>query len=104
EASHQAAVTALRQQLAALPAGAPVRLAKPTSNLFRFRPPAAGPTLDAGRFDQVLDIDPVERTADVQGMVSYERLVEATLRHGLMPLVVPQLKTITIGGAVIGLG
>ena len=29
---------------------------------------------------------------------------DATLRHGLMPLVVPQLKTITLGGAVSGLG
>ena len=37
-------------------------------------------------------------------MCTYERLVEATLRHGLMPLVVPQLKTITLGGAVTGLG
>ncbi|MDN5919907.1 MAG: FAD-binding oxidoreductase, partial [Pseudonocardia sp.] len=30
--------------------------------------------------------------------------VDATLAHGLMPLVVPQLKTITLGGAVTGLG
>lgn len=44
------------------------------------------------------------RTADVQGMCTYEDLVEATLPHGLMPLVVPQLRTITLGGAVTGLG
>jgi FAD/FMN-containing dehydrogenase len=37
-------------------------------------------------------------------MTTYEDLVKATLRHGLMPLVVPQLKTITLGGAVSGLG
>ena len=37
-------------------------------------------------------------------MTTYEDLADATLRHGLMPLVVPQLKTITIGGAVTGLG
>jgi FAD/FMN-containing dehydrogenase len=55
-------------------------------------------------FDQVLEVDPVTRTADVQGMVTYERLVDATLAHGLMPFVVPQLKTITLGGAVAGLG
>ncbi len=52
----------------------------------------------------MLDVDPVARTADVQGMCTYERLVDATLAHGLMPLVVPQLKTITLGGAVTGLG
>src|ERR671915_603898 len=31
-------------------------------------------------------------------------IVAATLANGLMPLVVPQLKTITLGGAVTGLG
>src|SRR5689334_22501918 len=37
-------------------------------------------------------------------MCTYEDLVDATLPHGLAPLVVPQLKTITLGGAVTGLG
>ena len=37
-------------------------------------------------------------------MCTYEHLVEATLPHGLIPLVVPQLRTITLGGAVTGLG
>lgn len=36
-------------------------------------------------------------------MCTYERLVDATLAHGLIPPVVPQLKTITLGGAVSGL-
>ena len=101
---HARAVAALRQQYASLPPDAPVRLAKSTSNLFRFRPPATGPRLDAAPFDRVLEVDPQQRTADLQGMVTYERLVDATLPHGLMPLVVPQLKTITLGGAVSGLG
>src|SRR5437868_6495394 len=37
-------------------------------------------------------------------MTTYEDLVDVTLPYGLMPLVVPQLKTITLGGAVTGLG
>ena len=49
-------------------------------------------------------MDAARRTADVLGMTTYEDLVDATLRHGLMPLVVPELKTITLGGAVTGLG
>jgi FAD/FMN-containing dehydrogenase len=52
----------------------------------------------------VLCVDPGSRTALVGGMTTYEDLADATLRHGLMPLVVPQLKTITLGGAVTGLG
>ncbi|EHR49460.1 FAD/FMN-dependent dehydrogenase [Saccharomonospora marina XMU15] len=100
---HQARVAALRDQLAARPPGAPVRLAKPTSNLFRPRG-AATDGLDVSGFRHVLEVDPHTRTADVEGMVTYEQLVDATLPHGLMPLVVPQLKTITLGGAVTGLG
>ncbi|MGH3575588.1 MAG: FAD-binding oxidoreductase, partial [Pseudonocardiaceae bacterium] len=87
----------------AIPAGSPVRLAKPTSNLFRSRA-AAGPGLDVSGLTGVLEVDPASRTADVAGMCTYENLVAATLPHGLTPLVVPQLKTITLGGAVSGLG
>ena len=52
----------------------------------------------------VLEVDPASRTAEVAGMCTYEDLVAATLPYGLTPLVVPQLKTITLGGAVSGLG
>src|SRR5688500_4218616 len=37
-------------------------------------------------------------------MISYEGLVRECLAHGVMPAVVPQLKTITLGGAVAGVG
>jgi len=98
------AVEALRRQYAQLPVGAPVRLGKRTSNLFRLRHETSAPRLDVSAFAGVLEVDPVARTADVLGMTTYEQLVDATLPHGLMPLVVPQLKTITLGGAVTGLG
>ncbi|MFC0545338.1 FAD-binding oxidoreductase [Kutzneria chonburiensis] len=101
---HAADVAALRAQYDALPPGTPVRLRKPTSNLFRFRDANAHPGLDVSRFNQVLSVDPSTRTAQVGGMTTYEDLADATLRHGLMPHVVPQLKTITLGGAVSGLG
>ena len=103
-ADHGAARERLLAQYAAIPAGAPVRLAKRTSNLFRPRSATATPGLDVSGLDRVLSVDPAARTADVQGMTTYERLVDATLAHGLMPTVVPQLKTITLGGAVTGLG
>jgi FAD/FMN-containing dehydrogenase len=96
-------VDRLRSQLLSTPADVPVRLRKPTSNLFRPRQQGSAP-LDATGFDGLIAIDPANRTADVLGMTTYEHLVDATLQHGLMPLVVPQLKTITLGGAVTGLG
>ncbi|SOD71950.1 FAD/FMN-containing dehydrogenase [Jatrophihabitans sp. GAS493] len=100
---YQSRVARLREQLAEVGPDQPVRLRKKTSNLFRPRAKAPG-TLDAELFNGVLSIDVEARTADVGGMTTYEDLVAATLQHGLMPLVVPQLKTITLGGAVTGLG
>ena len=97
-------VARLKKQYDAIPSGSPVRLAKRTSNLFRQRADSTVPGLDVADFDGVLHVDPQTRTADVQGMTTYEHLVDATLPHGLMPLCVPQLKTITLGGAVTGLG
>ena len=102
--AYAARVEALRGQYDAIPPGAPVRLAKKTSNLFRERADTGTPGLDVRAFDGVLRVDPQARTADVQGMTTYEHLVAATLPFGLMPLVTPQLKTITLGGAVTGLG
>jgi FAD/FMN-containing dehydrogenase len=102
--AHEEAVDRLRSSYAAIPAGAPVRLAKRTSNLFRPRAATTAPGLDVSGLDGVIDVDPEARTADVQGMCTYEDLVDATLPHGLIPCVVPQLRTITLGGAVTGLG
>ncbi|MQW75421.1 FAD-binding protein [Nocardioides sp. dk4132] len=101
---HEQAVGRLRRSYAAVPAGQPVRLAKTTSNLFRPRAVAQAPGLDVSGLTGVLAVDPQTRTAEVQGMCTYEHLVETTLPHGLAPLVVPQLRTITLGGAVSGLG
>ena len=102
--AHLAAVARLQREYAAIPPGRPVRLAKRTSNLFRFTGASGPDGLDVSAFGRVLRVDPGTRTAVVGGMTTYEDLADATLRHGLMPLVVPQLKTITLGGAVTGLG
>ncbi len=88
----------------AIPPNSTVRLAKPTSNLFRARDRSDAKGLDVSGLTNVIAVDAEARTADVAGMCTYEDLVAATLPHGLAPLVVPQLKTITLGGAVTGLG
>lgn len=100
---YAALVDRLTAAYSALPGDQPVRLGKRTSNLFRQRVDA-GSRLDVSGFTGVLSVDAEARTADVLGMTTYEQLVDATLPYGLMPLVVPQLKTITLGGAVTGLG
>ena len=103
-AVHAAGVERLLASYRAIPAGASVRLAKRTSNLFRSRVPNTAPGLDTSGLTGVIAVDPGARTADVAGMCTYEDLVAATLPYGLTPLVVPPLKTITLGGAVSGLG
>jgi len=83
---------------------APLRLDKDTSNLFRDRAAAPRRRLDVREFRHVLSVSAAEQWVDVEGMTSYEELVDATLPHGVMPCVVPQLKSITIGGAIAGVG
>ena len=102
--AHAAGVERLLESYRAVPPTASVRLAKPTSNLFRSRAKPNARGLETSGLTGVIAVDPQARTADVGGMCTYEDLVAATLPHGLAPLVVPQLKTITLGGAVTGLG
>jgi FAD/FMN-containing dehydrogenase len=103
-AAHAAGVERLLASYRAIPPRATVRLAKPTSNLFRARAKTTAKGLDTSGLTHVIGVDPDAGTADVAGMCTYEDLVAATLPYGLSPLVVPQLKTITLGGAVTGLG
>ncbi|GAA3947513.1 FAD-binding oxidoreductase [Gordonia caeni] len=103
-AAFQNGIDRLLASYRAIPEGAKVRLAKKTSNLFRKRADNPAPGLDVSGLDRVISVDAVNRTAQVAGMCTYEDLVATTLQYGLVPLVVPQLKTITLGGAVTGLG
>jgi FAD/FMN-containing dehydrogenase len=103
-AAHDRGVQQLLASYRAIPDDVPVRLAKRTSNLFRPRESAGVAGLEVSGLDGVVEIDVTRRRARVQGMCTYERLVDTSLRFGLMPLVVPQLRSITLGGAVAGLG
>jgi len=80
-----------------------VGLGKSTSNLFRDRSSSKSKRLDVRSLNQVIKVDAKAMTVEVEGMTTFEDLVDATLLHGMIPLVVPELKTITIGGGVSGL-
>ena len=80
-----------------------VGLAKSTSNLFRERQ-RRRPRIDLAHFNQVLRVDATDDTVEAEGMTTFADLADATLALGAMPLVVPQLKSITLGGAVAGVG
>ncbi|MDP1604099.1 MAG: FAD-binding oxidoreductase [Legionella sp.] len=81
----------------------PIRLQKQTSNLFRQqRPQKKG--IDVRQFNHVINIDKEHLIANVEGMTTYETLVNECLKFGCLPTVVPELKTITVGGALTGCG
>jgi len=80
-----------------------ISLNKRTSNLFRKQQRQAGGVQITG-FNRVLEVNAEAGYVDVEGMTTYEELVRQMLKHDVMPTVVPELKSITIGGAVSGVG
>src|SRR5688572_17686053 len=58
--------------------------------------------IDISDLTEIISVDPVKRVCVAESGVTFVDLVDATMQHGLVPIVVPELKTITIGGAVAG--
>jgi len=58
--------------------------------------------IDLYDLDQVIEVDPERRICIAEPGVPFNELVDQTLPLGLVPIVVPELETITIGGAVAG--
>jgi FAD/FMN-containing dehydrogenase len=83
--------------------GPVVGLSKTTSNLFRDRARRV-PGIDLSHFNEVTGVDSARHLVEAEGMTTFVDLADATLAAGAMPAVVPQLKSITLGGAVAGVG
>ncbi|TMQ18210.1 MAG: FAD-binding oxidoreductase, partial [Deltaproteobacteria bacterium] len=105
EQRHRSKVARIARQLREHPRDRPVSLRKgsvshqvPKANDLRHR----DDKIDVGDLTEILSIDPVRRICVAESGVTFVDLVAATLAHGLVPIVVPELKTITIGGAVAG--
>lgn len=88
------------------PGAGQLRLAKSTiSNLFRYQPRGtAARRISLGEFNHVLALDADARTVEVEGLTTYETVVRHCLERGFLPLVAPELKHITVGGATVGIG
>ncbi len=102
---HAAKVARIVDQLRAHTPGRPLSLKKkavahqvPKANDLRRK----DAKIDISDLTEILEIDPVKRICVAESGVAFCDLVKATLEHGLLPIVVPELKTITIGGAVAG--
>ncbi|WP_224241259.1 FAD-binding oxidoreductase [Hyalangium gracile] len=105
DALHAAKVERIARQLRLRTSTQPVSLKKKT-------PPHQVPKrhdrrrsdekIDLSDLDQILEIDPVAMTCTAEPAVTFDEVVRATMRHGLVPIVVPEHKTITLGGSVAG--
>ncbi len=58
--------------------------------------------IDLSDLNQIIEINKDEQTCTAEPGVTFFDLVEETLKYNLVPFTVPELKTITIGGAVAG--
>lgn len=83
---------------------APVKISKASVSHFVPNPHAKdkAPRIDLSRLDEIIEIDPAARTCTAESGVTFSDLVRATMKHGLIPMTVPELTAITIGGAVSG--
>jgi len=83
-----------------------LRLEKSTvSNLFRYKGRSEGERrVSLAQFNQVIALDEAAATLEVEGLTTFEAIVDYTVPRGFLPLVAPELKHITIGGATVGIG
>ncbi|MCH8502937.1 MAG: FAD-binding oxidoreductase [Ectothiorhodospiraceae bacterium] len=96
----------LQSTISGCPSGALRITKRTTSNLFRYqgRQATTGDRVSLRDFNHVLGLCSRSRTLEVEGLATYEQIVDATLPHGFLPTVTPELKHITIGGATVGIG
>ena len=59
-------------------------------------------TVDTSAMNRILEVDTAKKTALVEPNVPMDALVDATLEHGLVPLVVMEFPGITVGGGFSG--
>ncbi|KAH9898992.1 FAD-binding domain-containing protein [Xylariomycetidae sp. FL2044] len=103
--AHNASVELISQRLRAFYATkSPFRVYHGSTNSTRASASAKdrATSVDTSGLDLVLAVDAARRTALVEPNVPMDRLVAATLAHGLVPLVVMEFPGITAGGGFSG--
>ena len=100
---HRAAVTRVSKQVATFHAQKiPFRIFHGSTNSTRHSERTREASIDISLLNHVISVAPSKRTCLVEPNVPMDKLVEATLRHGLVPPVVPEFPGITVGGGFAG--
>jgi hypothetical protein len=104
EIEHRARVKKVEADLASFDGRICVLNKGPDSNRvhdtsYKSRNPRA---IDLSQWKDVLRVDPNDMVVRAEPMVKMQQLVDATLKHGMLPLVLPEFKHISVGGAIMG--
>lgn len=99
-AEHKEKISRLSKQIAS--AKMPIKINHGSTNSTRSQPRRGYTIIDTSNLNQILEINIKENYAIVEPNVSFGKLVDETLKFGLMPKVVTEFPEITIGGAVQG--
>lgn len=75
---------------------------KTTTHFFRKR--IKPNPLDLRNFNQVIKVNTKEQYVETEGLATFFDISNETLKKGYLPAVVPEMRNITIGGAISGLG
>ena len=98
---HEAAVTRIAAEVRTFyDRGEPFRIFHGSTNCTR--PPHKDRSVDISELCRVVKVDPATRVALVEPNVPMDKLVVATLAHGLIPPVVMEFPGITVGGGFSG--
>lgn len=101
--AHQAAVAAVASRTRQFyETKTPFRVYHGSTNSTRRSQRRQDNTVDTSGLNHVLEVDTRKKTAVVEPNVPMDALVEATLKHGLVPLVVMEFPGITVGGGFSG--
>lgn len=82
----------------------PFRIFHGSTNSTRIQHFKKNETLDVSQLNNVLHVDTEKQTALTEPNVSMSKLLDTTLKYGLIPKVVMELPSITVGGGIQGVG
>ncbi|OLN83080.1 Delta(24)-sterol reductase 3 [Colletotrichum chlorophyti] len=100
---HDEAVAAIANKVKSFSsAGTQFRIYHGDTNSTRPSTRKAGEVVDITGLNLIIKIDDKNKVAMVESNVNMRDLVDATLKHGLLPQVVPEFPGITVGGCYSG--
>ena len=105
EILHRSRLKKVEADIAGFEGGVRVLNKGPDSNQVHdtsYKERGAARAIDLSRWSDVLRVDAASMVVHAEPMVKMQALVEATLKHGMLPRVLPEFKHITVGGAIMG--